>query len=100
MKAAAARGLQTDFNTTQAREAVEDPSQLERRAFARQRGQLLRRYPGQYVAFYRCRLVGHNLNDEILAQRMFQKYGDVPFYIGRVEQAPTACEVPSPELVR
>jgi hypothetical protein len=99
MKTATVEALRTEFETIQAWGPAREPSGDERLAFARQRGQLLRRYPGQYVAFYRRRLVGHDLNDEILAQRMFEKYGDVPFLIARVEQAATACEVPSPELL-
>jgi len=70
----------------------------EQAAFDRQRAQLLRRYAGKYVAFYRGRLAGHDENVVDLAQRMFAKFGDAPFYIARVEAKPTIWELPSPEL--
>jgi hypothetical protein len=31
---------------------------------------------------------------------MFVKLGDAPFYIAKVETAPTVYELPSPEVVR
>ena len=70
----------------------------EQRAFQRQRPQLLRRYPGQYVAFRGGKLAGHGLDDEALAEKMFARFGDLPFYITRVEEQPSIFEVPSPEL--
>ncbi|HEY6181241.1 MAG TPA: DUF5678 domain-containing protein [Terriglobales bacterium] len=70
----------------------------ERRAFERQRAKLLRRYAGEYVAIFEGRVADHGKDDELLAARMFQKVGDAPFYIGRVERVPSVCEVPSPEL--
>jgi uncharacterized protein DUF5678 len=72
--------------------------EAERRAFGRRRSQLMRRYAGQYVAILGGRVVGHGKDDEALAARMFQKLGDAPFYIGRLERVPTTYEVPSPEL--
>ena len=49
------------------------------------------------------RMLGHtpvrdSSLDETLAARMFAKFGDAPFYIGRVEDTPSVYEVPSPEL--
>ncbi len=70
----------------------------EQSSFARQRGQLMRRYPRQYVAFVGHRMVDHDRNDETLAARMFRKFGEKPFYIGRLEENPAICEIPSPEL--
>jgi hypothetical protein len=61
---------------------------------------LLRRYQGQFVALYRGRVVGHGPSDEDLARQMFEKFGDAPFFIQRVEKEPTVYEVPSPEVVR
>jgi hypothetical protein len=78
---------------------MEEALGREQRAFQRQRTQLLRRYAGQYVAFYRGRLVGHEANDENLARRMFERFGDAAFYIARVEENPSVCELPSPETV-
>ena len=77
---------------------VADDLASERRAFERQRGQLMRRYAGQFVALSGGRVVDHDKEDETLAARMFRKLGDAPFYIARLEDSPTVYEVPSPEL--
>lgn len=71
----------------------------EQQAFRRKRSQLLQRYEGQFVALYQGRLAGHGADDEELALRMFQKFGDAPFYIAKVEREPTVYELPSPEAV-
>ena len=71
---------------------------VERRAFERQRTQLMRRYPGEYVALCGGRVVDHDKEDEVLAARMFARFGEKVFYIARLEQNPTVYEVPSPEL--
>jgi hypothetical protein len=80
------------------RAVKEDPLAPERRAFLRQRRQLLRRYPGNYVALYGGRVVGRDKDDEALAARMFAELGDVPFFIARVEERPTVYDLPSPEV--
>ena len=77
---------------------AEEDLAAERHAFERQRAQLMRRYPGQYVALSGGRVVDHDKQDEALAARMFRKFGDATFYIARLEQSPTIYEVPSPEL--
>jgi hypothetical protein len=71
----------------------------EQRTFRRKRTQLLQRYIGQFVALYRGRVAGYGTDDEKLALRMFKKFGDAPFYIGKVEKEPTVYELPSPEGV-
>ena len=78
---------------------VEDSLATECRAFGRQRAQLMRRYPGQFVALSGGRVVDHDKEDETLAARMFRKLGDAPFCIARLEDNPTVYEVPSPELM-
>ena len=75
-----------------------DPLAVERRAFERQRAQLLRRYKGQYVAVYGGRVVDRDNDCETLATRLFAKLGDVPFYIARVEKQPTVYDLPGPEI--
>jgi len=80
-------------------ESSEDALAAEERAFRQKRAQLLRHYGGQFVVFYQGRVVGHGTDDEELARQMFEKLGDVPFYIARVEKAPTVYELPSPEVV-
>ena len=77
---------------------AEESLAAERHAFERQRAQLMRRYPGQYVALSGGRVVDHDKQDEALAARMFKKFGDAAFYIARLEQSPTIYEIPSPEL--
>jgi hypothetical protein len=67
-------------------------------AFWQWRPRLIKRLAGQYVAFYRGRLVDHDKDDEALALRLFRKLGDVAFYIARLEKTPSVCEIPSPEL--
>jgi hypothetical protein len=79
-------------------ERAENPLGAEELAFRRQRPQLMKRYAGQYVAFYGGRLVDRDKDDEALAERLFKKLGDAAFYIARLEDTPTISEVPSPEL--
>jgi len=81
-----------------ARQKTKDALATERRAFERQRRQLLRRYAGQYVALYGGRIVGRDKDCEALAARLFTKLGDVPFFIARVETQPTFYDLPSPEV--
>lgn len=76
----------------------DDKLAAERQAFERQRPQLMRRYPGEYVALAGGRVVDHDADDEALAARMFRKLGNAPFYIARLATALEVCEVPSPEL--
>ena len=81
-------------------EPSEEPWAIEEQAFRHKRIHLLRRYAGQFVALYKGRVVGHGVDDEALAQRLFERLGDVPFYIAKVESEPTVYELPSPETVR
>ena len=78
----------------------EEPFAAEERAFYKMHASLLQRYRGQFVALYQGRVVGNGPSDEELAAQMFEKLGDAPFFIQRVEKEPTVCEVPSPEVVR
>jgi hypothetical protein len=73
-------------------------SEAEVSAFRQQRTKLMNRYAGQYIAFYGGRVVDHDKDDEALAARLFKKFGDVAFYIVRLEDTPSVSEVPSPEL--
>ena len=81
-------------------ELSEEPWATAERAFCHQCGRLLRRYAGQCVALYQGRVVGHGVDDEVLAQELFERLGDVPFYIAKVEAEPTVYDLPSPETVR
>jgi hypothetical protein len=79
-------------------QVAEESLAAERRAFEQQRAQLMRRYPGEYVALSGGRVVDHDKQDEALAARMFTRFGNAAFYIARLEQHPTVYEIPSPEL--
>ncbi len=76
-----------------------EPWAMEAQKFQRKLAQLLERYEGQFVALYRGRVVGHGPDDEELARRMYERFGDAPFYIARVERQPTVYDLPSPEVV-
>lgn len=80
--------------------AGEEQLTAQERTFYKRHAHLLRRYEGQFVALYRGRVVGHGPSDEELARQMYEKFGDAPFFIQRVEKKPTVYEVPSPEAVR
>ncbi len=80
--------------------SAEDPLVANEAAFRQQLPRLRRRYDGQYVALSQGRVVAHGPDDEELAQRLFVKLGDRPFYIARVEREPTIHELPAPELER
>lgn len=82
-----------------AHQLPEDTLAAEEQVFCKKRGQLLRRYEGQFVALYQGRVVGHGADDEELALRMFEKLGDAPFYIAKVSKEPTVYEFPSPVVV-
>ena len=81
-------------------ELFDESFAAEEQRFYQIRERLLRRYPEQFVALYQGRVVGHGKDDEELARQMFEKFGDAPFYITKVEKEPTVYEVPSPETVR
>lgn len=88
--------------TSKARRRLEPADEAlaaQEQTFRRKLPRLMRRYAGQFVASYRGRIVGHDTDDEQLARRMFEKLGDVAFYIGKVDKEPTVYELPSPELV-
>lgn len=81
-------------------DALQDPLGAEERTFMKKLPALLRRYEGRFVALYRGRVMGHGSDDEELGRRMYEKLGEVPFYIAKVERAVSVCELPSPELPR
>lgn len=74
---------------------VTDALGAEAQAFRRKLTQLLGRYEGQFVAIYKGRVVGHGPDDEELAEEMYERLGDMPFYIARVERQPIVYDLPS-----
>ncbi|MGH2371669.1 MAG: DUF5678 domain-containing protein, partial [Chloroflexota bacterium] len=85
-----------DLSALEVHQQAANALAAEERAFQRQRAQLLKQYPDQFVAVYQGKVVDHDPNDEELARRMFERVGDVPFYVVKVEQTPTVYELPSP----
>src|SRR5260221_7951836 len=77
-----------------------NPLALEQQAFERQRSQLLRRFPGQFVAIYGGRGVGHDKDDETLAAPMYSQVGESPFFFAPVEKKPPIYQNPSPQAGR
>jgi hypothetical protein len=77
-----------------------NPLASEEEVFRRRRNQLLRRYEGQFIALYHGRVVGSSTNDEELAGKIFNKLGDVPFYIVKVEKETTVYDLSTPKIVR
>jgi hypothetical protein len=69
-------------------------------AFRRKLPRLLRSYRGQYVAIHKGRVAGHGPDDEDLALRMYEKFGNAVLLIARVEEEPSVLDLPSPEGVR
>lgn len=74
---------------------VTDALGAEAQAFRRKLTQLLGRYEGQFVAIYKGRVVGHGPDDEELAEEMYERLGDMPFYIARVARQPIVYDLPS-----
>jgi len=62
--------------------------------------QLLRRYEGKFVALYHGQVVGHGDDDAQLARRLYDKLGDVSFYIAKVRREAPVYDIPSPEIDR
>lgn len=82
------------LKTRKVRQSSDEPLVAEEQVFRRKRVQLLRHHEGRFVALYGERVVGYGTDDEELAQKMFEKLGDVPFYIAKVEKEPTVYELP------
>jgi len=76
-----------------------EPFAAEQQAFERPRARLSRKYTGEFVAMYGGKVADHGPDDEDGARRMFERWGDVPFYIAKVEDTPTEHELPSPETL-
>jgi hypothetical protein len=53
---------------------------------------------GMYVAVHHRQVVGSDPDELALFKRLTAKYGDVPFFIGRVERKPRVKRVPSPRI--
>lgn len=69
----------------------------EQASFRRHFKSLLRRYPNEFVALCDGKVLGHDIDDEALAERMFTKLGHSNFGIFFVSEKPEIHEFGGPE---
>ena|SRR5438093_2011238 len=62
----------------------------EHQAFVAQRGDLLRRFPGEYVAIHDGRVVGHGPDKIAVALQAYREHGRVAIYVGLLSESPPA----------
>ncbi|MGQ9627512.1 MAG: hypothetical protein ACUVV0_11480 [Anaerolineae bacterium] len=91
------------FVAWQEEQAVK-PQQLaalerESETFQRLHDQLLETYKGQFVAIIGDQVVDSDFDNCELARRVYARFGYIPVYIQKVEEAPTIYEIPSPEVI-
>jgi hypothetical protein len=84
----------TEIQARQLKVSIDDRLPREERAFERRRPQLFRRYGGQFVAIYGGRVVDRDKDAEALAERLFARLGDVPFFLARAEKQPSVYDLP------
>jgi len=68
--------------------------------FHQLKNNLLIEHKGEYVAILDGKPVDFDVDDEKLAQRMYEKYGDVPFFIAFVSTEPVVFDLPISEKSR
>lgn len=57
-------------------------------AFKALKPELLKQYPGQYVAIYQGQVVGHGDNRLALVKEVYNQFGEVPCYVEKVSLEP------------
>ena len=60
----------------------------EHQAFVAQRVDLLRQYPGEYVAIHQGEVVGHGPDKIAVALQAYREHGRVAIYVGLVSESP------------
>jgi len=85
--------------TAKTRREQRPPFVREEAFFRQQLKSLIRRYPGQFVAFSGGRVIGHDVSDEALAERMFAKLGRSDFAIFLVSEKAEVHEFSGPDIV-
>ncbi len=65
-------------------------------AFKALKPELLKKYPGQYVAIYQGQVVGNGDNRLTLVKEIYNKFGEVPCYVEKVSsELPQRVRIPS-----
>lgn len=65
-------------------------------AFAALKPELLKQYPGQYVAIYRGQVVGNGDSRLALVKEVYNQFGEVPCYVEKVTlESPRRVRIPS-----
>lgn len=58
--------------------------------------ELLKQYPGQYVAIYQGQVAGHGDNRLALVKEVYNQFGEVPCYVEKVtSEPPRRVRIPS-----
>lgn len=65
-------------------------------AFVALKSELLKQYPGQYVAIYRGQVVGNGDSRLALVKEVYNQFGEVPCYVEKVTlEPPRRVRIPS-----
>jgi len=54
-------------------------------------------YLNEFIAVHNGEIVDHDENNVDLAKRVYEKYGYIPIYMGKVEREESIKDIPSPE---
>lgn len=68
--------------------------------FEANRARLFRRYPHEYVAIMKRKVVDHDTDFSALAQRVFKRYGVRSIAMPKVTQQERVVNLPSPQVER
>lgn len=77
-----------------------DPIAIDLAWFEANRSRLYRRYPNEYVAIMKRKVVDHDRDFSALAQRVFQRYGVRSMAMPKVTQEERVVNLPSPSVER
>ena len=79
------------------RSVSDTPFAAEAKRFTKMLPILRQQYHGEFVALLDGAVIDHDPDDERLAERLYARLGEVPFYIGWTGESPSTYELPSPE---
>jgi|SRR5262249_54649270 len=82
--------------TTEAVDDQEFEKQMlkEERGFRRRKKSLLKKFDGEFIAFYKGEVVDHDADYSMLVQRVRQKFGRVPILFTPVRRKPILFQTP------